>query len=209
MEDEKINIEICNLFPVPIMKVDFYRDFTEKELNCFNSAVRMDNTYNKSSTDKNILNHPDLKEIKFFIEENQKIFFNLYYGDPNNVEIYTTQSWLNFSIKGQSHHEHLHPNSIISGVFYINVEGEDQIHFKNPHHMYQAQLAIEAVTENAYSATNAVYMVKDKNLILFPSTLIHKVPPFPFDATRISLSFNTFVKGYLGSKHDANLLILK
>ena len=47
-----------------------------------------------------------------------------------DVEPYITQSWLNYTEKDQYHHKHAHPNSIISGVFYINChESLDKITF--------------------------------------------------------------------------------
>jgi hypothetical protein len=37
------------------------------------------------------------------------------------------------------------------------------------------------------------------DLIIFPSNLTHMVQTKQGDGTRISISFNTFVKGYIGS----------
>jgi hypothetical protein len=49
--------------------------------------------------------------------------------------------------------------------------------------------------------------VKD-TLLLFPSSLRHYVPPNEQDFNRVSLSFNTFVKGKIGESDKATELIL-
>ena len=41
---------------------------------------------------------------------------------------------------------------------------------------------------------------KKNHLILFPSTISHSVNPNNSDKERVSLSFNTFIKGYVGTK---------
>jgi hypothetical protein len=37
-----------------------------------------------------------------------------------SVTPYITQSWLNYTETNQYHHKHEHPNSLVSGVFYVN-----------------------------------------------------------------------------------------
>lgn len=40
--------------------------------------------------------------------------------------------------------------------------------------------------------------VKDGDLLIFPSSLIHDVPKVVGDKQRISIAFNSFLKGNLG-----------
>ncbi len=55
-----------------------------------------------------------------------------YYNNPNNITPYITQSWLNYTETNQYHHKHQHPNSLVSGVFYINCDDKfDKIKFFN------------------------------------------------------------------------------
>lgn len=44
--------------------------------------------------------------------------------------------------------------------------------------------------------------VKEGMIIIFPSNLKHSVDKVKEDKTRISLSFNSFVKGSLGDKEN-------
>ena len=39
-----------------------------------------------------------------------------------NVSLDVTQSWANFTQKGQYHHKHNHSNSVLSGVFYVKAD---------------------------------------------------------------------------------------
>ena len=39
-----------------------------------------------------------------------------------NLDFYITQSWVNVATKGENHHSHRHPNSMLSGVYYISPE---------------------------------------------------------------------------------------
>ena len=59
-----------------------------------------------------------------------KDYFNKVLSITDEVTPYITQSWLNYTETKQFHHRHEHPNSIVSGVFYINCHEEfDKIKF--------------------------------------------------------------------------------
>ena len=45
------------------------------------------------------------------------------------IEIYITISWINYTETNQYHHAHSHPNSVISGVYYIETDESDTITF--------------------------------------------------------------------------------
>ena len=50
-----------------------------------------------------------------------------------NIKIYITQSWLNYTNFKQYHHAHSHNNSFVSGVFYLKADKNfDFISFKSP-----------------------------------------------------------------------------
>ena len=61
-----------------------------------------------------------------------------------------------------------------------------------------------------WNSTKWFFPINTNELILFPSWLAHEVAPNKKATTdRISISFNTFVKGILGSKTSSTELILK
>jgi predicted 2-oxoglutarate/Fe(II)-dependent dioxygenase YbiX len=49
--------------------------------------------------------------------------------------------------------------------------------------------------------------VKTYDIVLFPSNLTHSVDSVTSDETRISLAFNSFIKGVLGDKAELSELI--
>ena len=61
---------------------------------------------------------------------------------------------------------------------------------------------------NAYNTPVKCYNVGSGDLVLFPSNLVHSVEQATGDHTRISLAFNVFVKGELGSPDRLNSLTL-
>ena len=108
-----------------------------------------------------------------------------------------------------SHHQHTHPNSFISGVFYIKVNsGTDKITFINEI-MQKREIKIEKEVEfNSFNSSEWSHYVRRGELILFPSYLTHYVPPVEGESDRISLSFNVFPYGILGSEENLTHLRL-
>jgi uncharacterized protein (TIGR02466 family) len=122
------------------------------------------------------------------------------------VEAYITQSWLNYTKPGQFHHKHSHANSFLSGVLYVNADPEkDKIFFFNDekHHMFQ-------LTSNNFNMFNSASWwipVKRSQIVIFKSDMTHAVQTVDAEETRISLAFNTFLKGTIG--HEDTLTGLK
>jgi len=151
---------------------------------------------NLITADSRVLDNPEFKNLRAFIER----YLGYYVKDVMKVndknEIYITQSWINYNKTNTSHHVHSHPNSIISGVFYI--EGEDApIEFHRQDKLLDLNLIHDEWNIWNSSQWN-LDMIKNK-LFLFPSKLIHGVAPNESEKLRVSLSFNTFVKGEIGS----------
>ena len=65
---------------------------------------------------------------------------------------------------------------------------------------------------DSYNAINSYvwdFMVQKNDLLLFPSSTIHKVKIKDVSNSRISLAFNVFAKGAFGNKNELTELILK
>ena len=116
----------------------------------------------------------------------------------DNVKLEITQAWVNYTKNGQYHHKHAHPNSIISGVFYIQAAKDvDRIYFFNSEIYKQIKIIPKEV--HVYNSESWWLPAPNGTLLLFPSSLTHMVSRTTGEDTRISLSFNTFYKGKLGS----------
>ena len=152
-------------------------------------------SHNRQSEDTYILDKPEMSRVRQFIDSKIKEYVVGIMGSDSQMII--TQSWLNKNGKGEFHHEHKHPNSMISGVWY------PQIHEKLPPIQFrdslQRDINISVKEFNHFNSATFMLPMKKGELILFPSNLQHSVPANQSDEERISLSFNTWCKGSLGN----------
>ena len=151
-----------------------------------------------------------LKKIKQFCEQQLKIYVKEVINPKEELDFYITQSWLNITRPGEYHHIHSHANSIISGVFYISTEEDDKITFTDPNIKVKELIKFEQEEYNPFNSTTWFFPSVTNELLLFPSWLTHRVDVNKKATTnRISLSFNTFIKGSLGNKDAKTELFLK
>jgi uncharacterized protein (TIGR02466 family) len=191
--------ELIQLFPKPVLISKYHKDFTE-ELNYIKSLEHKLNEksqteYAKQSTNTFLLDEPELASIREFIEAYLKFYVHNVLECTDELVI--TQAWSNICEKGKKHHEHVHPNSIVSGVFYFQInENLPPIEFRNPN-THSFNLNIQK--QNNFNSATFLLPLNSGELILFPSNLTHSVPENKSDLPRISLAFNTFAKNSLGS----------
>lgn len=112
-------------------------------------------------------------------------------------EIAITQCWLNINRPGERHHRHHHPNSFVSGVYYLDAEpGAGSIAFHRPGfvELEPEKLKATAFTFDLWNEAPTTGM-----LLLFPSRLEHSVGRNLSQRNRLSISFNTMFRGKIGS----------
>ena len=157
---------------------------------------------NRRGTNSAILELPHLANLKRELEDSiNRHFKEVYQPEDPQMHLYITQSWLNDTAGGEYHHQHRHSNSMLSGVLYLSVDPQDSIKFLKERE--DLPLVFEANTFNDFNSTSmAISGFETGELLLFPSTLKHEVPVRHSKVTnpRISLAFNTFVHGSLGSE---------
>ena len=189
---------IHGLFPTPIYITKLTRQFSNKE-NKFIEKSKLDtykNEGNLTSNDNCILNSKTFISLKKELDGIVKDYFNKVISPSNNIKPYITQSWLNYTEQTQYHHTHAHPNSLVSGVLYINADKDnDKIKFFKP--MYQI-IKPEIKEYNLYNSETWWFPVETLDVVLFPSSLTLRVEVKQGTNTRISLAFNTFIKGTVG-----------
>jgi len=199
---------IHGIFPTPIYISKLDREITIEEL-LFIDKSKLDcynNQGNQTSNDNYILNNKDLKNIKEEIDSKIQDYFDKVISPANIITPYITQSWLNYTETNQYHHKHAHPNSLVSGVFYINCNEEhDKIKFFNDKY---STIKPEIKDWNIWNSETWWFSVKTGDIILFPSSLTHMVETKQGDNTRISLAFNVFIKGTVGNNKNLTELIL-
>lgn len=199
------NSKIMDLFPTPLYITNINAQLNPRYKEYLLSSPTIANMGNLRGEDGYVLNQPMFGEIKQFIMLNIKEYIKNIYGDVE-LDVYITQSWANYTKPKEYHHRHSHPNSFISGVFYVTAKPkEDMIKF------YRERVSIFNITSgqaNNYNSQDVAILVEPGDLILFPSNFVHDVPPTTSEETRISIAFNTFIRGYLGDEKSATALYL-
>ncbi len=197
---------MINLFAVPVAKSPIGRNYTDSELKYIESQLERPSKAidNYASPNKNVLAHDELKDLQTIIQQHLDNYFKAVYNTSNNVALQITQSWLTLSRKGESHHSHTHPNSVVSGVLYVNVAGNDGINFyRNEENLW---FELEPSETNYYNSYKIHVATKVGDLVLFPSSVKHGVNKVTEDIKRVSLSFNTFFSGEMGNPEFSNAL---
>jgi uncharacterized protein (TIGR02466 family) len=194
-------LHVQPIFPVGINHSELNREFTKEEISFFQKCKESEtirNTGNTFTENYYILNEPEMKNLKNDLMMSVNHYFYNVLQAKETVEPYITISWINFTEKNQFHHKHYHPNSYLSGVFYIDVdEKKDSIFFFNSH---EPEIVPEFQNFNLFNAPNWNFTVRNKLLLLFPSRIKHEVSIKDDNNTRISLSFNVFLRGDIGAK---------
>ena len=203
------NFTIQNLFPTPIYITKINRAFTKQELKFVEQQKKYctKNQGNINTKNNYILNRKEFKNIKKFLDKCCKDYLDKVICPKKNIELYITQSWLNYTETNQFHHSHQHPNSVISGVLYFDSDIKyDRILFSHPTVYQQIKPDIEKF--NLWNSDSWFFPVETGNLFMFPSSTTHQVETKKGNNTRISLAFNTFYKGTIGDNSKLTELIL-
>ena len=189
---------INNLFPTPVGSFELGRDLSKLEQKFLFNLETRPNMGNVTSTNNYVLRDNRLSSLRLFLNNSLQEYFQATMSPQDNVKLEITQSWINYTKTGQYHHKHTHPNSVISGVFYIQASKEiDKLFFYNE--SYQ-QIKIVPKEFHVYNSESWWLPVETGQLLLFPSSLTHMVATTSGEDDRISMSFNTFYKGKLGDE---------
>lgn len=198
--------ELLQLFAVPLL-ITKYENNLSKELAFVEKLTYAPNGMNGNfrSKDSYVFDKKQLVNIKKFCQHSLDMFTKDVMQAKEKLII--TQSWCNTNPKGSIHHEHIHPNSIVSGVFYFRIDSSLPPIMFSKTQFEMLKLNFEKF--NSINSETFYLPLVSGELILFPSHLRHSVPRNTSDEVRISLSFNTFVKDSLGSQDSLTELNLR
>lgn len=188
---------IQNLFPTGVGSFQYDKELSKKQRDFVIKQEKRPNQGNTTSANRKVLDEPLFKDLKKFVDAAVEEYFQATTAPFFDVKLRVTQSWLNYSEPGQFHHKHAHPNSFISGCFYVNADPTvDKIYFYRDGY---ERIKIHSENYNPYNSESWWLPVATNQLILFPSYLTHMVETVQAKETRISLAFNTFPVGYVGN----------
>ena len=198
--------ELLQIFPTPVLITKYEGDLN-KEIKYVDSLPYKEQKGNANfkSQDTYLMEIEELKSIKdFFYESLNKYTKNISQSDQRLV---ITQCWANKNPPGSKHHEHVHPNSILSGVFYLRQDKMlPPISFSKTQ---QHAMKLDPKKYNNLNSETFLLPCVTGELLLFPSNLKHSVPTNMGKEARLSMSFNTFSIDTLGSEESLTHLDIR
>ena len=198
--------ELLQIFPIPVL-ITKYEHSIEDEFKFIEKLryIEQKENGNFKSDDTYLLKHNELALIKNFIYESLNKFTKNIYQTKQRLVV--TQCLTNKNPPNSKHHEHVHPNSIISGVFYFRQSKTlPPIQFSKS---IQEGIKLNPEKYNQLNSETFLLPMVDGELVLFPSSLRHSVPFNKGNETRYSMSFNTFCIDELGSRDSLTHLNIK
>lgn len=134
---------------------------------------------------------PAFKRLSKAIDAHVKVFAKALEFDLGGGKLTMDSLWVNILPEGGYHAAHIHPNSVISGTFYVAMpDGASALRLEDPRHammMAAPPRRAKARRENQsfVSVTPAA-----GTLLLWESWLRHDVPMNQSSDDRITVSFN-------------------
>jgi uncharacterized protein (TIGR02466 family) len=204
-------MNVTPLFSTPIYQVDLQDELDVDQYNDMLTTILSpdfkftENIGNSLSSDHRFLDqYKDTAFYNILVNHVKNYFYNVLSAN-NNIDIFITESWVNVAEPNDWHHPHYHPNSIVSGVYYFsNDPHSSPIVFFSPRKptIEFQKSKLDILTSNTWSMPTPAC-----TLYLFPSYLEHTVPKNMSSKNRISMSFNTFIKGPINSTPLSSLEI--
>jgi uncharacterized protein (TIGR02466 family) len=162
----------------------------KKYLNDNKFANNKFNYRNTFSNSWELAKQPDIKPYKDYITSKSKSFMNELGYDLNPIEL-DSMVFVSEMFKGNHHGEHTHPDSIISGLLYLQVPENSApliILDPRPHRNF---ISLPKSKNSSYTAGKHLIMPRKGLFLCWESWLPHVVPETGnVDEGRITMVFN-------------------
>ena len=181
------------LFPTIVNEFEYVAD--ENLLNAIKNEELFppSNRYSSRSMNNNLQKEKKYKPLVDKILSTTKEVCEIYEYEYESLEI--TSLWINIAKTGDFHSPHTHSNNIFSGVWYPMICEETPIIFSDPRTQNDNWSPRRKKT-NDYTANMTAFPNKKNLGLIFPSWLMHYVPPAT--GNRVSMSWNVLVRGNYG-----------
>ena len=192
-----LDMGINPIFPLPIFLdeaegseyVDIQKELTDtKHTLKFNDSgsymILNENPFNSNFLIESGCHH----SIKFINKTVDKFVTSLYGEyDKDIFKWEILESWMTKTIKGRCAREHSHGSYDISGVYYLDTNGNDgNLIFTNINHNLEGNMLLNKLLING----DVAMPLKNGTIFLWPGQLRHKTLINETDHERISISFN-------------------
>tara|TARA_B100001778_G_C18380514_1_gene535041 strand:- start:83 stop:754 length:672 start_codon:yes stop_codon:yes gene_type:complete len=191
----------------PIWRFDFDQDY-QPLVEYVSRLEFIENKKNLRTKQYDLLDHDVMKELKQFC----LICCQHYQAEVRGSthKILLEQSWANLANKGDSHHQHFHPNSYLSGVFYLKNDANTRIKFHNntliEKYFWSQSPVIDLDGTYPANMDTVSFPAPAGCLMVFCSRICHSVEIQEADTPRLSLSFNTSLERPYGDENGLTLI---
>jgi uncharacterized protein (TIGR02466 family) len=187
-----------NCYKTDIFKQSIYSFKLELDLNILNNYCLEYEKNNKGRAYSNYggfqsndldFNIPIINKITGLILHNVNYVSKKYFKLNKFLNI--SNIWFNINRYKDSNSKHIHPNSLLSGVFYSKVPNNSgDIEFFNSESALIFFSDVDKIEKNEYNSSSFNLVPEVSFLHIFPSFLNHCVTPNFSNEERISFSFN-------------------
>jgi len=187
------NAKLDGLFPTPILTIKRPTPYLQEEYDYVKSVNVSFSNENGVSPATDIINAPQLSNLKsFFIDAINLFTDKIYCASSDELDI--SISWINVVNPGKQHLPHVHKNAIISGVYYFENTEDCPLYFVNPLVKYNVYDFSKRYDHNHFNSEEYSWPSSGNELIMFPAWLEHGVRKNNTNITRYSLAFNAWFK---------------
>ena len=138
----------------------------------------------------NILDYPGMKQLGDFIVSQAGEFAQFLDIDFEQISIGMTDLWVNINPTYSYHTDHLHGDSLFSGVYYVQTApGCGGIQFRDPRPV-TAMIRPPHSKKTERNSDTLRIEPRPGLLMMFPAWLMHGVEQNLSDTDRVSISYN-------------------
>jgi uncharacterized protein (TIGR02466 family) len=165
------------------------------------------------SKSKYALDLPQFSEVKALMQREIDGFLHEVLAIEDRYEFYITNSWVQKHSKTDHAQNHYHINSLLSGVYYVEVEEDSGDLVLEKHHekfnIFPTMLGFTYKKTGVLNAADWKVHPKNGFLILFPSQVAHYSHNNKNDKDRYCIAFNVYVRGQFGVPGGVSDLTLR
>ena len=134
---------------------------------------------------------PEFEKLVKAIDKHCLAYAKELHWDLRGTKPRVDSLWVNVMPEGGSHTSHIHPNSVISGTYYVAVpEGAGPIVYEDPRLGFMMAAPPKLAKLPQEFKSHVSFRPETGTLMLWESWLRHEVPLNRAEGNRISVSFN-------------------
>jgi uncharacterized protein (TIGR02466 family) len=185
-----------NLFPTLVRRIKNFLSKDEIDLIlAYKPNLALHGALSGNAVSSHSVKSVLLNDIDHIVSLNKRIYkiineFRLEYGI---IKLGIDNSWINIQEPDSRLNFHTHPDSVISGAIYVNVDDDSsKLYFYNPNPYLEYINYFNAPETHTYLNYKTIYLKPNNgDLILFPSWLRHGSEDLNKTIGRVVISFNT------------------